>query len=87
MTCCHPDEAWLVNPWVITINQQIVIPVFDDSTETRQGPRINECLYFGPNPYVEMVLLRFRMQPVARAADVEKADELTDGYSDAARFL
>jgi len=39
------------------------------------GPALNDCLYTGPSltPEILDILIRFRVQPIALVADIEKA--------------
>ena len=67
--------------------------VYDASSKTRKSDRsLNDCLYTGPalTPLLFDVLLRFRMNPIALIADVQKAFhqvEICEKDRDSLRFL
>ena len=66
--------------------------VYDGSAKTGASPSLNDCLYTGPNleQSIFSILIKFRVHPVAMAADVEKAFLMVSVHPqdrDALRFL
>ena len=51
------------------------IRIIFDASEKSEGPRINDCLYKGPQvtPLIFDILHRFRTYPVTLTSDIEKA--------------
>ena len=62
--------------------------VYDASAKTT-GPSLNECLYTGPKfgQSIFDIILRFRLQQVALAGDIEKAFLMHEGDRDSLQFL
>ncbi|XP_045215048.2 uncharacterized protein LOC123565244 [Mercenaria mercenaria] len=62
----------VVTPQKTTTKLRIV---YDASAKTRNKKCLNECLYRGPVMLQDLcgMLMRFRMQPIAIVADIEKA--------------
>lgn len=63
-----------------------------DASAKNNGPSLNECLYTGPSlsPEIFDILLRFRIEPIAVIADIEKAFlmvSVKESDRDVLRFL
>ena len=79
--CVEPGEDgevhYLPHHQVVRNDKQTtkVRVVFDASSKTKNGVSSNDCLYKGPQitPLLFDMLLRYRINPIALSADIEKA--------------